>query len=126
MIDVNLIGVINGCRVALRYMKEKNAGTILNIVSDSALSGRPRSSAYGASKWGEYGFTKAIRAENKDKKILILSVLPGGMDTSIFGDNTKPYVSKTLMDPKDVARKVIENLKLNEPEEEMIIEKEDL
>src|ERR1035437_1095471 len=46
MFDVNVIGLMNGSRVALRYMKEKSAGTILNVISDSALAGKPMSSAY--------------------------------------------------------------------------------
>ena len=32
MFDVNVIGTMNGSRVALRYMKEKGIGTIINVI----------------------------------------------------------------------------------------------
>src|SRR3989344_1590571 len=32
MFDVNVIGPINGSRVALRLMKEKGSGTIINVI----------------------------------------------------------------------------------------------
>lgn len=122
--DVNTIGTINGSRVALRFMKKINFGTIINIISTSALSGRPMSSIYSASKWAVNGFTKSIREENKDKSILILSIFPGGMKTSMYAENEPNDLDK-YMDTKDVAKKVIENLKKEKPEEELIIKRDD-
>ncbi len=120
MFDVNIVGTINGTRVALRHMKEKDSGTIIQIISDSALVGRPKSTAYSASKWAVNGFTKGIREENKN--ISILSIYPGGMKTYIFSEN-KPKNFAEMMNAKDVAKKVIANLKLEKPEEELIIQK---
>src|SRR3989344_3229587 len=40
MFDINVFGLMNGSRVALRYMKEKGDGTIINIISAAALDGR--------------------------------------------------------------------------------------
>jgi NAD(P)-dependent dehydrogenase (short-subunit alcohol dehydrogenase family) len=122
MFDVNVIGAMNGSRVALRYMKEKRSGTIVNIISDCALAPRPMSSTYCASKWAVNGFTKSIREENKDKNISILSVFPGGMKTDLFGEN-KPDNFDDFMDPEDVAMKVIDNLKQENPIEELVIQK---
>jgi NAD(P)-dependent dehydrogenase (short-subunit alcohol dehydrogenase family) len=120
MFEVNVIGAINGSRVALRYMKEKGIGTIINIISYSGLVAMPKGSVYSASKWAVNGFTKGIREENKN--LSILSVFPGGMKTDIFGEN-KPVSFNNFMDIKDVAQKMIENLKLEEPEEELVIQK---
>ena len=122
MFDVNVIGMINGTRVAVRQMKKRSTGTIINVISDSALVDEPKvsASAYGASKWAVNGFTKAVRAENKN--ISILSIFPGAMQTSIFGKN-KPVNFNNFMDPKYVAEKVIENLKKEFPDIELIIQK---
>ena len=107
MFDVNVVGTINGSRVALRYMKEKNSGTIINIISTAALAERPTLSTYCASKWAVNGFTKSIRAENKD--ISILSVFPGGMKTDIFG-GSRPDNFDDFMETEYVVEKVINNL----------------
>ena len=120
MFDVNVIGLINGSRVALHLMKKRGTGTIINVISDSALAGRPMSSAYSASKWAVDGFTKSIREENKN--ISILSIYPGGMKTDIFGE-VKPDDFNDFMETKYVAEKVINNLKLENPEEELVIQK---
>src|SRR3989338_2458842 len=120
MFEVNIVGLINGSRIALRHMKKRRSGTIIQVISDSALRGRPMSSAYSASKWAVNGFTKGIREENKN--ISILSIFPGGMKTLIFGKK-KPSSFNDFMDTKDVAKKVISNLKLKIPKEELIIRK---
>jgi short-subunit dehydrogenase len=119
MFDVNVFGSINGSRVALRYMKKRGIGTILNIISDSALVGRSMSAMYCASKWAVNGFTKSIREENKN--LSILSVYPGGMKTDIFGEN-KPKNFDTFMSVEYVSEKIIDNLKKDIPEEELIIQ----
>jgi len=118
MFDVNTFGSINGSRVALRIMKKKKTGIIINIISDSALVARPMSSMYATSKWAINGFTKSIREENKD--IHILSVYPGGIKTDFFGQN-RPNNFGNFMEPDYVAKKIIENLMKENPEEELII-----
>ena len=121
MFEVNIVGTINGCRVALRVMKEKGTGTIINIISDSALK-LPKISAsvYSASKWAVNGFTKSAREENTD--ISILSIYPGAMKTEIFGEN-KPNNYSDFMEPEYVAERVIDNLKKENPEEELVIQR---
>lgn len=120
MFEVNTIGTINGSRVALRLMKQNENGTIVNIISDSALVGKPMSSTYSASKWAVNGFTKSIREENKN--ISIISIYPGPIKTDIFGEN-KPEKFDTFMEPDYVASVIVENLKKEKPEEELIIQR---
>lgn len=120
MFDVNVFGSMNGSRVALRFFKKRGFGSIVNIISDSALVDRPMSSMYSASKWAMNGFTKSIRGENKN--ISILSIYPSGMKTDIFGEK-KPINYGEFMDPNEVASKIVENLKKENPEEELIIKR---
>lgn len=121
MFDVNVIGTINGTRVALRYMKKRGTGMIINIISDSALAERPMSSAYCATKWAVNGLTKSVRKENEGK-VSVLSVFPGGMKTGLFGDS-KPDNFSGFMEPEFVVDKMIENLKEEKPQEELIVQK---
>ena len=119
MFDVNVFGVINGSRVALRFIKKQGFGSIINIISDSAFVARPMSSMYAASKWAVNGFTKSIREANKNIKII--SIYPGGMKTEIFGAN-KPDNYDDFMDPDEVANRIIENILKDKPKEELIIQ----
>jgi NADP-dependent 3-hydroxy acid dehydrogenase YdfG len=120
MFEINVIGLMHGSRVALRLMKPRSTGIIVNIVSSAALSGREEISMYAASKWAVRGFTESIREENKGSNILILSIFPGGMKTELFEEN-KSRDYDQYMDPKIVAGKIIANLKKESPETEQIL-----
>ena len=125
MIDVNVTGLINGSVVALRIMKKENKGTIINILSGAGLASRPGIATYSASKWAGKGFTDGVREENKNTNLKFLSVYPGGLKTEIFG-NYKYADFDNFMDVKDVTQKVIENLKKETPEPELIVRRETL
>lgn len=120
MFDVNVFGLMEGSRIALREMKEKKSGMIINIISNSALLGRPISSMYCASKWAVNGFAKSIREENDN--ISILSIYPGAMKTDIFYP-IKFDDFNDFMEPEYVAEKIVSNVKKENPEEELLIEK---
>ena len=122
LIEVNLFGTIYGCKAAFFKMKKQGNGTIINILSTSALEGRPGSSGYCASKYAAVGFTKSIRMELADDNIKVIGVYPGGMKTSIFNENP-PADYDTFMKPDDVAKKILENIMLAKPKEEQIIKK---
>jgi len=120
LIEVNLFGTIYGSKVALIQMREQGFGSIINILSISALEGRADGSAYCASKYGAVGFTKSLRKEVEKTNINVISIYPGGMQTNLFNEKT-PENYNDYMDPSFVANKIIENLKKEKPEEELII-----
>ncbi len=123
MFDVNIIGAINGCRVAIREMKKNNSGTIVNIISKVALGVRPELAPYVATKWALNGFTKTLREEINDFNIPIFAIFPGGIKTAMY-DEVKPETYPNYAEPEEVANKIINNLKAEKPELDLIILKE--
>ncbi len=122
MFEVNVFGLIYGTQAALREMRRQNSGIILNIISTSALSGRPNSAAYCASKFAASGFTKSLQEELKESNIKVIAVYPGGMKTKLF-DEAKPADYKDYMDPDYVSKIIVENLLSESPEQELIIKR---
>lgn len=120
LIEVNLFGTVYGSKAALIQMKKQRAGTIINILSTSALEGRLGSSGYGASKYAALGFTKSLRLEGNESGVETLAVYPGGMQTHLF-DEEKPDNYADYMQPKYVAEKIVSNLELDNPDEELVI-----
>jgi 3(or 17)beta-hydroxysteroid dehydrogenase len=57
---VNLDGTFLGCRYAIRAMKEKGEGAIINISSRSGLVGVPGAVAYASSKAAIRNHTKSV------------------------------------------------------------------
>ena len=122
MFKVNVFGLIYGSKSALTQMRKQSSGVILNIISTSALSGRPNSSAYCASKFAASGFTKSLQEETKSSDIQAIAAYPGGMKTNLF-DEAKPKDYDAYMSPDYVADILIDNLKSDKPQEEIIIKR---
>lgn len=121
LFDVNFFGYVYGCRVALKYMKEQRTGLIINISSTAGLDGKPMISAYSSSKFAIKGLTESIRKEVTDG-VKIYAVFPGGMQTEIYKEKY-PDDIKEYMLVDDVAKKVIDNLKSENPNPDLIIKR---
>lgn len=107
-----VVGAILLTGQLLPYMKESNSGKIVNIISSAGLMGKPKESIYSSSKFALKGFTNALRKELKDTKIKVIGAFPGGMNTSFFDnvrDYTPKYISDKFMNPKKVARVIVDN-----------------
>ena len=86
VIDVNLIGAVNGTRVALARMRPRNQGTIIQIASAIAFRGVPLQSAYSATKYALRGFTEAVRTEliHEGSSVHITLVHPPAVNTPFY------------------------------------------
>ncbi len=122
LIEVNLFGTVYGSRVALIQMRKQNFGSIINIISTSALEGRSGGSAYCASKYAVRGFTESLKKEVEGTNIKVISIYPGGMQTNFF-DEKKPEGYNEYMNPDFVADIIIENLKSDNPEIDLVIKR---
>lgn len=120
LIEVNLFGTIYGSKAALSQMRKQDSGMIINILSTSALEGKINETAYCASKFAAKGFTESLRKEVEKENIKIISIYPGGTKTNLF-DEKKPENYSIYMDPKYVIGLIVENLKKDNPDEELII-----
>ena len=122
LIEVNLFGTVYGSKVALAQMRKQGFGFIVNIISTSGLNGKMNETAYCSSKFAVSGFTRSLMKEVDQNKIKVIGVYPGGMQTNLFNEK-KPENYSDFMEPNFVAEKIIQNLKLEKPEEEIIIKR---
>src|SRR5206468_5257396 len=63
VIEVNYLGYVHGTLAALRHMRPRNQGLILQIGSALTYRSIPLQSAYCASKAAIRGFTDSLRCE---------------------------------------------------------------
>ena len=120
LFEVNFFGLVYGSQEAMLQMRKQGGGTIVNILSSSALDGRPLSSAYCASKFAADGFTKTLRYETEHDSITVIGVYPGGIKTELFHSNV-PQDYDAYMEPHDVVSKIIGNLLQEKPELSLVI-----
>ena len=82
VINVNLNGTFYGTQEALKYMRQKEYGRIINISSGSWL-GNIGQANYAASKAGVVGLTKSAARENAKKGITCNIICPGFIETDM-------------------------------------------
>lgn len=119
---INSTALFLTCREATRYMKKKNSGSIVNIVSVAACRPRPGLQAYVASKGAAEMFTKALALEVAPFGIRSNVLHPGPAETTMLGkfskigedvDATKEEVFRqsvplgSLIEPQDIAEGVL-------------------
>lgn len=81
VIDINLVGTFLGMHYAVPSMRKAGGGAIINISSTAGLMGYATIAAYGASKWGVRGMTKAVAMEVGSDNIRVMSIHPGPIRT---------------------------------------------
>ena len=107
IIDINLKGAFLFSREALKIMKSKNYGKIVNIASMAGRRGIVKLGVYSASKFGLIGLTEAMASEVKDMNININAVNPGMVETRTFRIVHPSYNEPDLMQPADIAKVIL-------------------
>ena len=84
VIDTNLLGTFNSCRLLIPYLRE-HGGIILNMSGRGGRgNGVPYQAAYAATKAAVMSLTRSLAAENKGYRISINCVMPGMVATDMF------------------------------------------
>jgi 3-oxoacyl-[acyl-carrier protein] reductase len=92
VLDINLKGVFNCSKNAVRYLLKAENAKIINISSVVGLIGNPGQSNYSAAKAGMIGFTKTLAKELASKGVCTNAVAPGFIKTEMtdeLKDNLK-------------------------------------
>ncbi len=84
VIEVNLVGALRMCRLALRQMLgQKGPGRIINVSSIIGQRGYTGLAAYAGSKAGLDGVTRTLAREVGRRGITVNSVSPGYLETEM-------------------------------------------
>jgi short-subunit dehydrogenase len=62
-LNINLMGVVRGCRAFLPILLRQGSGHIINIASFAGIANAPRMAAYSASKGGVIALSECLRGE---------------------------------------------------------------
>jgi len=82
--DVNVRGVVYGCRAAVPVMKAHGGGVILNTASTAGIRPRPGLALYNASKAAVINLTKTLAVELAPHRIRVVSLCPVATDTPML------------------------------------------
>lgn len=94
VIDVNLSGVFNMSRFAVREMMTSRYGRIINLTSPSGKFGFEGQSNYAASKAGMIALSRSLSKEVAKRKITVNCVSPGFIETDLISDLPEELVKE--------------------------------
>jgi 3-oxoacyl-[acyl-carrier protein] reductase len=83
-LDVNLSGTFYCMQAAAREMTKRRYGRIINLSSVAGLIGPIDLAAYGASKAGIVGLTRAAALDLADYGITVNAIAPGPIETELM------------------------------------------
>jgi NADP-dependent 3-hydroxy acid dehydrogenase YdfG len=115
MIDVNVLGVLNGIRCVVGKMKEHKRGCIINIGDIGGHKFFPNHTVYCATKSAVECITEGVRREVFEYNVKVISINPGAVSTPSFTRSTDKDVEQKdvkwrdslthgILEPEDVAR----------------------
>ena len=94
VLNVNVMGVVNGCRYFIPPMiTAGGARQVLNVASGAGNYPTPSLAAYCASKYAVTGFSEVLKMELADSAVGVTTVFPGVINTAIIsGSGISPSV----------------------------------
>ncbi len=127
VVNINLTGVLNACRLVIPYFIKQGSGIILNMSGRGGkFEAAPFQAVYAATKAAIISTTKSIAAENKKYPISIHAVNPGMIDTDMlknvksgpksnYEHATLKYVLNAFGVPVDIVGKSVASIISQEP-----------
>ncbi|MBN1368409.1 MAG: SDR family NAD(P)-dependent oxidoreductase [Dehalococcoidales bacterium] len=129
-IGINLLGVIRGVQAFLPYMLKQGSGYIINTASGAGfLITDPKNISYSTCKFGVVGLSEGLFAYLRPKGIMVSVLCPAEVRTNLISNSryvgTEDEIKEMrqmgkmayeipregLMEPDELAQKVIEAMK---------------
>jgi len=83
ILDINVMGVVRGCKVFTPLLKEQGSGTIVNIASMAGLMLAPLMSSYNVSKAGVIALSETMNHEFLHTGVNVCVVCPAFFQTNL-------------------------------------------
>jgi NAD(P)-dependent dehydrogenase (short-subunit alcohol dehydrogenase family) len=108
-VEINLLGVTTGTRLALDRMLPRRSGHIVNVSSAAGRVPVPGEAVYTATKHAVVGFGEALRGELRGTGIEISTIMPSLAGTELAA-GMRPPRFVPLVKPEQVARAIAKTL----------------
>lgn len=83
ILNINLLGVVRGCKVFVPLFKQQHSGHIINIASMAGLLDVPQMASYNVSKAAVVALSGTLEQELRDEGIVVSVVCPSFFKTNL-------------------------------------------
>ncbi len=110
-LEINLHGVIHGTQEAMRRMRPRNTGHIVNVASLAGRAAAPGLATYVATKHGVIGLSEAVRMELRGSGVEVTVVMPGFARTEL-ASGVPDLRGVKRVTPEEIAAATVDALRL--------------
>ncbi|MCU7998747.1 SDR family oxidoreductase [Shewanella sp. SM95] len=101
MLNINVMGVLNGIHAVLADMKARKTGTIINVSSVAGRKTFLNHAAYCATKFAVHALTENIREEVAMDDVRLITIAPGAVETELLSHTTSDDIKAGYHDWKE-------------------------
>jgi NAD(P)-dependent dehydrogenase (short-subunit alcohol dehydrogenase family) len=109
-LEINLHAVIHGTREAVKRMRPRRSGHIVNVASFAGKAGFPGAATYCATKHAVVGLSEAVHLELHGSGVHVSCVMPGIVWTELASGLGEAKMFKSVR-PEDVADAIVSALR---------------
>ncbi|MEV4145190.1 SDR family oxidoreductase [Amycolatopsis sp. NPDC049691] len=109
-LEINLHAVIHGTREAMKRMRPRRSGHIVNVASFAGKAGFPGAATYCATKHAVVGLSEAVHLELHGSGVHVSCVLPAIVRTELASGLGEAKLFKSSR-PEDVAHAIVSTLR---------------
>lgn len=110
LLEINLHAVIHGTREAVKRMRPRGTGHIVNIASMAGKAGFPGAATYCATKHAVVGLSESVHLELRGTGVLVSCVMPAVVRTELASGLGEAKFFKSVQ-PEDVAQAIADALR---------------
>ncbi|MFP4209461.1 MAG: SDR family NAD(P)-dependent oxidoreductase [Wenzhouxiangella sp.] len=117
VLEIDLMGVVIGCKTFAPLMRERGSGHIINVASFAGFAAAPGINAYGTAKAGVIAMSEMLRAELADSGVEVSVLCPAFVKTRLTETMRAPdegyhrrverWMEKSGVSAEDVAEIVL-------------------
>jgi NADP-dependent 3-hydroxy acid dehydrogenase YdfG len=90
IIDINLMGVVHGCRAAIPHLQRNGKGLLINIASAAAFASAPGMASYNATKGAVLSLSETLVNELRPVHTQVSVVMPTFFRTNLLESSRGP------------------------------------
>ena len=116
--EVNYFGALRCAKAVVPEMRRRGGGSIVNVSSVLGEMTIARLGAYGSTKHALHAASAAMRAELRDDRIGVVTLVPGRIDTGFTDNAVRPFGDASPggyrgVPPERVARAILRAVRRN-------------
>lgn len=109
-LEINFYGVVVGTQLAVRRLRARGSGHIVNVASQAGKAAVPGIATYSGTKHAVVGLSEAVRAELRGSGVEVHCVMPTIVNTELGSGVGKRMIRQ--IEPEDVAEAIVEALEV--------------